>query len=227
MPKKPERGLIPLEIIERHIYLIRGQKVMFDFDLAGLYQAPTKALNQAVRRNLARFPDDFMFQLTRRELANWKSQIVTSNPGAKMGLRKSPLVFTEHGVAMLSSVLQSDRAVQVNIAIVRTFARLRQILATHKELGERLEAMEKKYDQQFKVVFDILAQLMEPPEPAKRTIGFVGPGRKALMKPGRAVGPDDVLTPTEAKRVRQSLKQTRPGKTRPWAGIKRGYVRSG
>jgi hypothetical protein len=91
--------------------LIRGQKVMFDFDLAALYQAPTKALNQAVRRNLARFPDDFMVQLTRRELAYWKSQIVTSNPAAKMGLRKSPLVFTEHGVAMLSSVLQSDRAV--------------------------------------------------------------------------------------------------------------------
>jgi hypothetical protein len=132
---------------------------MFDFDLAALYRVPTKALNQAVRRNLGRFPDDFMFQLTRRELADWRSQIVTSNPAAKMGLRKSPLVFTEHGVAMLSSVLQSDRAVQVNIAIVRTFARLRQILATHKDLAERLAAMEEKYDAQFKVVFDILEQL--------------------------------------------------------------------
>jgi hypothetical protein len=220
MPKKPERGLIPLEIIERRIYLIRGQKVMFDFDLAALYQAPTKALNQAVRRNLARFPDDFMFQLTARELAYWKSQIVTSNPAAKMGLRKSPLVFTEHGVAMLSSVLQSDRAVQVNIAIVRTFARLRQILATHKELGERLTAMEKKYDQQFKVVFDILAQLMEPPEPAKHPIGFVGPGKKLLVKPKRVVDPDDVLTPAEAKRLRRSLKQTHQGKARPWADIR-------
>ena len=222
MPKKPERGLIPLEIIERHIYLIRGQKVMFDFDLAALYQVPTRALNQAVRRNLARFPDDFMFQLTARELAYWKSQIVTSNPAAKMGLRKSPLVFTEHGVAMLSSVLQSDRAVQVNIAIVRTFARLRQILATHKELGERLAAMEKKYDQQFKIVFDILGQLMEPPEPAKHPTGFVGPGKKVLVKPKRVVDPDDVLTPAEAKRLRQSLKQTRQGKTRPWADVKRG-----
>jgi hypothetical protein len=221
MPKKPERGLIPLEIIERRIYLIRGQKVMVDFDLAALYQVPTRALNQAVRRNLARFPNDFMFQLTARELAYWKSQIVTSNPAAKMGLRKSPLVFTEHGVAMLSSVLQSDRAVQVNIAIVRTFARLWQILATHKELGERLAAMEKKYDQQFKVVFDILEQLMEPPpEPAKRPIGFVGPGKKVLVKPKRVVDPDDVLTPAEAKRLRQSLKQTRQGKTRPWADIK-------
>jgi hypothetical protein len=216
LPKKPERGLIPLEIIERRIYLIRGQKVMFDFDLAELYQAPTKALNQAVRRNLARFPNDFMFQLTARELAYWKSQIVTSNPAAKMGLRKSPLVFTEHGVAMLSSVLQSDRAVQVNIAIVRTFARLRQILATHKELGERLAAMEKKYDQQFKVVFEILEQLMEP----KRPIGFVGPTKKVLVKPKRVVDPDDVLTPAEAKRLRQSLKQTRQGETRPWAEIR-------
>ena len=164
--------------IERRIYFIRGQKVMFDFDLATLYQVPTRALNQAVRRNPARFPDDFMFQLTRKELAYWKSQIVTSNPAAKMGLRKPPLVFTEHGVAMLSSVLQSDRAVQVNIAIVRTFARLRQILATHKELAERLAAMEKRYDQRFKIVFDILKQLMEPPEPPKRPIGFVGPGKK-------------------------------------------------
>jgi hypothetical protein len=223
LPKKPERGLIPLEIIERHIYLIRGQKVMVDFDLAALYQVPTRALNQAVRRNLARFPDDFMFQLTARELAYWKSQIVTSNPAAKMGLRKSPLVFTEHGVAMLSSVLQSDRAVQVNIAIVRTFARLRQILATHKELGERLATMEKKYDQQFKMVFDILEQLMEPPpEPAKGPMGFVGPEKKVLAKPKRVVDPDDVLTPAQAKRLRQSLKQTRQEKTRPWAEVRRG-----
>jgi hypothetical protein len=129
-----------------------------------------------------------------------------------MGLRKPPLVFTEHGVAMLSSVLQSDRAVQVNIAIVRTFARLRQILATHKELGERLTAMEKKYDQQFKVVFDILGQLMEPLEPARHPIGFIGPGKKVLVKPKRVVDPDGVLTPAQAKRLRQSLKQTRQGK---------------
>jgi hypothetical protein len=163
------------ELIEHRIYFIRGQKVMFDFDLAGLYQVPTKALNQAVRRNLGRFPKDFMFQLTVRELINWKSQIVTSNPAAKMGLRRPPFVFTEHGVAMLSSVLQSDRAVHVNIAIVRTFARLRQILATNKELAERLAAMEKKYDRRFKVVFDILRQLMEPPEesnPEKEPFGF-------------------------------------------------------
>jgi hypothetical protein len=110
----------------------------------------------------------------------------------------------------------------VNIAVVRTFARLRQILATHKELGERLAAREKKYDQQFKIVFDILGQLMEPPEPAKHAIGFVGPGKKVLVKPKRVVDPDDALTPAEAKRLRQSLKQTRQGKTRPWADVKRG-----
>jgi hypothetical protein len=165
---------------------------------------------------------NFIFQLTAGEFADWKSQIVISNPAAKMGLRKSPLVFTEHGVAMLSSVLQSDRAVQVNIAIVRTFARLRQILATHKELGERLAAMEKKYDQQFKVVFDILRQLMEPLAPAKHPIGFVGPGRKVLVKPKRVIEPDDALNPVQARRLRQSLRQTHQGKTRPWAGIKRG-----
>jgi ORF6N domain len=178
MKKPASQQLMPLEVIERRIYLVRGHKVMFDFDLAALYQVPTKALNQAVRRNIARFPEDFMFQLTAAELANWRSQIVTSNPAAKMGLRRPPLVFTEHGVAMLSSVLQSDRAVQVNIAIVRTFVRLRQLLATHKELAERLAAMEKKYDQRLKVVFDILKQLMEPPPlPPKRPIGFSAPER--------------------------------------------------
>lgn len=179
MPTKSgSQELVPLEVIERRIYLIRSQKVMFDFDLAELYQVPTKALNQAVRRNIDRFPEDFMFQLTADEFTNWRSQIVTSNPAAKMGLRRPPSVFTEHGVAMLSSVLQSDRAVQVNIAIVRTFVRLRQLLATHKELAARLAAMEKKYDQRFKVVFDILKQLMEPPaDPPKRPIGFIPPGR--------------------------------------------------
>jgi hypothetical protein len=133
-------------------------------------------LNQAVRRNLDRFPEDFRFQLTGEELENWRSQFVTSNPAAKMGLRRAPYAFTEHGVAMLSSVLNSKRAIAVNIAIIRTFVRLRQILATHKELAERLTAMEKKYDQRFKVVFDILKQLMEPPpDPPKRPIGFIPP----------------------------------------------------
>ena len=171
--------LIPAEIIERRILLIRGRKVMLDADLAALYQVPTGALNQAVRRNLDRFPDDFMFQLNRAELENWKSQLVISNPDAKMALRKPPLAFTEQGVAMLSSVLKSKRAIAVNVAIMRTFVRLRQILATHKELAERLAAMEKKYDQRFKAVFDVLKHLTEPPPaPPKRPIGFTPPGAR-------------------------------------------------
>jgi hypothetical protein len=113
--------VIPVEFIERRIYLIRAHKVMLDSDLAELYQVPTRVLNQAVRRNLDRFPADFMFQLNGEELENWRSQIVTSNPGAKMGLRRPPYAFTEHGVAMLSSVLKSKRAVGLNILIIRAF----------------------------------------------------------------------------------------------------------
>jgi len=176
MPGKrlSSRQLVPAEIIERRIFLIRGRKVMLDSDLAELYQVRTGALNQAVRRNLDRFPEDFMFQLNEEEFTNWKSQIVTSNSAAKMGLRKSPYAFTEQGVAMLSSVLKSQRAVAVNIEIMRTFARLRQILTSHRRLVERLAALEKNYDQRFKVVFDILKQLMEPhSEPPKRPIGFL------------------------------------------------------
>lgn len=122
MATKPSPGVqvIPVEFIERKIYLIRGFKVMLDADLAKLYHAPTKILNQAVRRNLDRFPEDFMFQPNMEELQNWRSQIVTSNPGAKMGLRRPPHAFTEHGVAMLSSVLKSKRAVALNILIRST-----------------------------------------------------------------------------------------------------------
>lgn len=181
MPKKKATSLqlIPLERIEQRIFLVLEHKVLFDYDLAELYQVSTKQLNQAVKRNRKRFPGDFMFQLSKSELKIWRSQIVTSNPGARMGLRRPPYVFTEQGVAMLSSVLNGERAIAVNIVIMRTFVRLRQILATHKELAERLTAIEKKYDQKFKVVFDILRQLMEPPpEPRKRPIGFTPPSRK-------------------------------------------------
>ena len=136
-------AVVPTEIIERKIYLIRGCKVMLDSDLAELYEVPTKALNQAVRRNLDRFPADFMFQLNNEELENWRSQIVTSNLGAKMGLRKPPFVFTEHGVAMLSSVLKSKHAVALNILIIRAFVRLREYLATHKDLARKLEDVER------------------------------------------------------------------------------------
>ena len=180
MARGSNKSLVPLEVIERRILLIRGHKVMLDSDLAALYQVETKALNQAVKRNRDRFPDDFMFQLNREEFANWRSQIVTSNPAAKMAVRRPPYAFTEQGVAMLSSVLHSRRAVQVNIAIMRTFVRLRYLIATHKDLAAKLEAMEKKYDKRFKVVFEILRQLTEPGlPPEKRPFGFIpGPKKK-------------------------------------------------
>jgi hypothetical protein len=167
---------MPAEVIEQRILVVRGLKVMLDTDLAALYQVSTGALNQAVRRNLDRFPKDFMFQLSDAEFKNWRSQIVITNPAAKMGVRRSPYAFTEQGVAMLSSVLKSKRAIAVNIAIMRTFVRLRQLLGTHKELADRLAAMEKKYDRRFKAVFDILKQLMAPlPDPPKSPTGFKPP----------------------------------------------------
>ena len=158
-------------MIERRIYLIRGHKVMLDDDLAELYEISTGNLNLAVRRNRARFPQDFMFQLTPAEFQNLRLQFATSRWG---GRRYRPYAFTEHGVAMLSSVLKSERAVQVNILIMRAFVQLRQILATHKDLARKLEEMEKKYDAQFKVVFTAIRELMEPkPVPPSRQIGFI------------------------------------------------------
>lgn len=162
---------IPIEMIERKIYLIRGHKVMIDRDLAALYNVETRVLNQAVRRNIDRFPDDFMFSLTRDEIMRI-SQIVTSSSHKKLKFSKSVMVFTEHGVAMLSSVLNSPRAVQVNIQIMRTFTKLRELLVQHKDLASRLDDLEKKYDAQFKIVFDAIRQLMAPPEPKRRKIGF-------------------------------------------------------
>jgi hypothetical protein len=176
MPKKKTAGqeLVPVEVIERRIYLIRGHKVMLDSDLADLYQVETFNLNKAVKRNVDRFPEDFMFHLTTEEAESLRFQIGISKPSGRGGRRYLPFVFTEQGVSMLSTVLNSKRAIAVNIAIMRTFVRLRQILATHKELAARLAAMEKTYDQRFKVVFDILKQLMEPPPgPPKRQIGLV------------------------------------------------------
>ncbi len=174
---QPRTSLIPTERIEHSILQMRGQRVMLDRDLASLYGVSTAALNQAVRRNIARFPDDFMFQLTKEELENWKSQFVTSNSTTKMSLRKLPLAFTEHGIAMLSSVLNSDRAIAVNIEIMRTFVRLRQWLTSNKDLAKRLDDLEMKYDRQFKSVFDAIRQLMTAPvtTPKKGRIGFRGP----------------------------------------------------
>jgi hypothetical protein len=172
----PQDPLVPAERIEKAILLIRGQKVMLDRDLAELYGVATGALNQAVKRNLARFPEDFMFRLTRSEMEEWKSQFVISNSASKMGLRKRPYAFTEQGVAMLSSVLRSDRAIAVNIAIMRAFVKLRAILATHKDLARKLEELEAKlgaHDESFQVVFRAIKRLMAPPKPRKkRHIGF-------------------------------------------------------
>ena len=162
-------GVIPIERIARAILLIRGHKVMLDQDLAYLYGVGTKVLNQAVRRNRSRFPQDFMFQLTQEEVSNLRSQFVTAEP---RNIRYLPYVFTEQGVAMLSSVLRSERAVRVNIEIMRAFVQLRQLLSSHADLSRKLEALENKYDAQFKVVFDAIRELMTPPEPPKRRIGF-------------------------------------------------------
>jgi hypothetical protein len=163
--------LIPPERIQQSIYLIRDQKVMIDRDLASLYGIPTKALKQAVRRNRERFPDDFMFVLDAKEFQIWRSQFVTSKEDRK-GLRYAPMAFTEHGVAMLSSVLNSMRAIQVNIAIIRAFIRLRRLLADHTDLSRKLNDLEKKYDRQFAVVFDAIRQLMEPQKTTRKRIGF-------------------------------------------------------
>ena len=160
-----------VDVIESHIFLIRGHRVMLDSHLAELYGVTTGALNQAVSRNKDRFPADFMFQLTSAELENLKSQFVISSWG---GLRKVPHAFTEQGVSMLSSVLRSKRAVQVNIGIMRTFVKMRETMIAHKDLSRRLNDMERKYDKQFRGVFDAIRQLMEPPPvPSKRPIGFV------------------------------------------------------
>lgn len=163
--------MIPAEKIEKVIYLVRTQRVMLDRDLAAMYGVSTKVLKQAVRRNATRFPADFMFVLTREEFADWRSQFVTSNAD-RMGLRHAPMAFTEQGVAMLSSVLNSERAIQANIAIMRTFTRLRRMLASNTELARKLADLEKRYDAQFKVVFDAIRQLMILPDPPRKQIGF-------------------------------------------------------
>jgi hypothetical protein len=164
------KGMIPVEWIERCILMVRGHKVILDRDLARMYGVTTGALNKAVSRNLERFPDDFMFSLTRKEFGNLKFHFGTSSWG---GTRKPPRAFTEQGVAMLSSVLRGTRAAHVNIEIMRTFVRLRQMLASHADLARRLDELEKKYDAQFRVVFDAIRELMAPPqEPSRKRIGF-------------------------------------------------------
>ena len=172
MPKQKPASLVPLEVIERRILLIRGHKVMLDRHLAALYQVTPIALRQAVKRNSNRFPPDFVIQLSKSEAEALVSQNVI--PSRRSFGGSLPYAFTEQGVAMLSSVLRSERAAMVNIAVMRTFVRLREILTTRKDLAARLTAVEKKYDKQFRAVFEILRQLMEPPpDPPKDPIGFV------------------------------------------------------
>ena len=163
------KDLVIQEVIEQKIYLIRGQKVMLDRDLALLYEITTGNFNKAVSRNLERFPSDFMFTLNKEEFRNLIFQFGTSKWG---GTRKNPRVFTEHGILMLSSVLNSKRATQVNIQIMRTFIKLRKLLETHKELLKKIEEMEKRYDKQFRIVFQVIRGLGESPKETKSKIGF-------------------------------------------------------
>jgi len=167
------QSLISVERIISQIYLVRGHKVMLDRDLAALYGVPTKALNQAIKRNLARFPEDFMFQLSKAEVTDLRSQIVTSSWG---GRRYLPYVFTQEGVAMLSSVLRSSRAIQMNIVIMRAFVRIRELLATNKDAARRLQDIERRQDDQEEKIDGIVQAievLMEPdPVPRSRRIGF-------------------------------------------------------
>ncbi len=170
---------VPEDVIASKIFLIRGLKVMLDRDLAGLYQVETRVLNQAVRRNKKRFPPDFMFELTKEEMTNWMSQIVISNR-EKMGLRKPPLAFTEQGVAMMSSVLNSERAILMNIQIIRVFTKIRELLGTHKEImhqPEEIRHKDQEQDRQIKVIFEYLRQLEQQKKneedlKARRKIGF-------------------------------------------------------
>jgi hypothetical protein len=165
-------SLLPIEHVERRIYFLREHRVMLDSDLAELYGVTTFNLNKSVRRNLERFPADFMFQLTEEEFSALIFQIGISKRG-RGGRRHLPYVFTQEGVSMLSGVLHSQRAVQVHIAIMRAFSRVKELLATHKELARKLEELEQKYDSKFKVVFDAIRNLMEKPRPKPlRVKGF-------------------------------------------------------
>jgi len=175
-------SIVRADRIQNAIFLLRAQKVMLSTDLAELYGVSEKVLNQAVKRNAKRFPDDFMFRLTREEVTHLRSQIVTSSYG---GRRYLPFAFTEQGVAMLSSVLHGSRAVKVNIEIMRAFVKLRQLLATHVDLARKLEDLEKKYDSQFRVVFEAIRQLMTEPEPPRKQVGFHVKERRATYRVGR------------------------------------------
>lgn len=178
--KGQARALAIIENIEEKIYVIRGQRVMLDSDLANIYQVETRVLNQAVSRNLKRFPRDFIFQLAQEEFDFLISQFVTSKPG-RGGRRKLPYVFTEHGAVMLASVLNSPTAVEASISVVRAFVKMRQIIALHKELADRIKRLEKTTDshgRKFGVVSQLLSEILRDPKYLKKSIGFTAPSRK-------------------------------------------------
>lgn len=170
-----QKSIVPLERIERAILLIRGEKVLLDSDLAELYGVKTRVLNQAVRRNLERFPKDFMFQLTKEEYRSLRSQFVTLKPGRGRHRKYLPYAFTEHGAVMLASVLNSPIAIRMSIFVVRAFVRLREILSTHKELARKLIELEQRiaqHDETIQSIFAVIKKLMAPPKQKSRPIGF-------------------------------------------------------
>jgi len=176
LPAKLDQLPVSVEMIELRIYLIRGRKVMLDSDLAEIYGVTTKRLNEQVKRNRDRFPEDFMFQFTAEETEELlRSQIATAS---KRNVRFRPYAFTEHGAVMLASVLNSSIAVAASIQVVRAFIGLRSLLAAHKELAQKIAAMEKRYDSRFKIVFEVIRQLLEPPPQPKRRIGFHAGGEE-------------------------------------------------
>ncbi len=170
------KSLVAMEVVERKILLIRGQKVILDVDLAELYGVTTKVFNQAVKRNIDRFPKDFMVQLTAEEAFTIRSQFVTAS---KRNIRYLPFAFTEHGIIMAASILNSQRAIDASVYVVRAFVKLREMISTHKDLARKLSALEKKYDGQFHIVFEAIHKLIEVEEKPKRKIGFIARERQA------------------------------------------------
>jgi len=181
--KKKTNSILPVEAIVSKIINLRGERVILDRDLSEMYGVETRVLKQAVRRNINRFPDDFMFELTKKEQDSLRSQFVTLKRGQH--LKYPPFAFTEQGVAMLSSVLNSDRAIKVNISIMRTFTHLRKMLVTHKDLKRKIEAMEIKYDEQFQIVFEAITQLIKEDEKPKKKIGYIKERRAKYGKKSR------------------------------------------
>ena len=176
------KSIVAMEVVERKILLIRGQKVILDVDLAELYGVTTKVFNQAVKRNIDRFPKDFMLQLTAEEAFTIRSQFVTAS---KRNIRYLPYAFTEHGIIMVASILNSQRAIDASVYVVRAFVKLREMISTHKDLARKLGELEKKYDGQFQIVFKAIKQLLSQPEPKEKKIGFIKESRAVYRTSGK------------------------------------------